>query len=240
MKRAWLPIVAAVLVCGAVAAGCVQVKEGDPPPKEVEDAAETAKPTQTSGEGDVLMMGRSVMYGWFDHWGWDGQNPVSDHGFTFHYAKLASPPQIGEDASAKIAQAAPGSIVFFKLCFVDFWASSESDVNGNVDECLAYARTAAQAAQERGVALILGNALPKVQGETTPALVETHQRYNDGLKALASEYHGVVVFDQYSLLISEDGSLAKGLSVSPGDSHLNDVAYDLLDAELLNTLGSLP
>jgi hypothetical protein len=185
------------------------------------------------------MLGRSVMRGWFEHWGWDGDGPVYDHGFAFSYAEVASPPDIAEDAAAEIAAVEPGTIVVFKLCFVDFWASSAGEVDANVDECLGYASRVVDAAEERGVRLVLGNALPKVRGETTAALLDAHALYNAGIEELARGRDDVVVLDLHGALVGHDGALAKGLAVSPEDSHLNDEAYSLLDGELYEALESL-
>ncbi len=238
-----IPVVAAVmisvsLVLGLV--GCIEVDNGEKP-IEAENATRVTEDNEGSEPiaGDVLMMGRSVIYGWFVHWGWDGNGTVDFHGFDMAYAELPSPPDIGAAAAALIAKRPQGSVVFFKLCFVDFWASSQGDVDANVKECLGYAREAVEEARQVNVKIVLGNALPKVRSETTPALVKAHQRYNEGLVELAAEYENAVVFDQYSLLVSADGSLTKGLAVTADDSHLSDLAYQLLDEALLETLNSL-
>jgi hypothetical protein len=182
------------------------------------------------GHGDeVLMLGRSVMYGWFEHWGWDGQSAVLDEGYALYYGELDVPPDIADSAAGYIAEAPEHTIVFFKLCFADFWASSPEDVEANVEENLGYIRRVVDAAQARSLPLVIGNALPMVESDTTPPLVEAHLSYNAGLEEIAEAYDGVYVFDQYSVVTSGDGTLIRGYAVDPSDSHLNEVAYVDLD-----------
>ena len=132
-----------------------------------------------------------------------------------------------------------GTIVFFKLCFVDFWASDSSEVDENLAETLGYVDEVLAAAEGRDVVVILGNALPQVRGDTTQALVELHRAYNAGLEERAAANGNVYVFDQYSFLAGSDGPLPRGLAVDPGDSHLNSTAYVMYDEELLALLDSI-
>jgi len=48
-----------------------------------------------------------------------------------------------------------------------------------------------------------------------------------------------MVLDLNTALTDAEGALERGYAVSPGDSHLNDAAYDALDTALLNTLDDL-
>jgi hypothetical protein len=203
------------------ATGHTQTASDDPGPE---------MPAGAHGHGDeVLMLGRSVMYDWFDHWGWDGETSVKRDGYALYYGELDAPPDIATSAEGYIASAPEHTIVFFKLCFADFWASSSEEVDSNVEENLGYVRRVVEAAQTRGLPLVLGNALPSVASDTSPALVEAHLAYNAGLEEIAAARDGVYVFDQYSVLTSSDGTLIRGYAVAPSDSHLKDVAYVDLD-----------
>jgi len=235
--------------------GCIPL-EGEEPPDwlnvqpEAVETTDSEQPAQQAGDepgpGDahghgteVLMMGRSVMEGWFAHWGWDWESPVLRDGFVLYYQDLPSPPEIGTTAAAEIAEVPDGTVVFFKLCFEDFYADTEADVGPALAESVGYARTVVDAVSGRDVTLVLGNALPKVRAQTTPALVTLHQRYNAELEALAATNDNVVVFDQYSILVGHDGALSKGLALAADDSHLNNVAYEALDAEFFPMLKGL-
>ena len=75
--------------------GCIPM-EGEEPPEwlgvETSETVETvgAEEAEVPAPGDahhgneVLMMGRSVMEGLFQYWGWDGEGPVSRDGYTFY------------------------------------------------------------------------------------------------------------------------------------------------------------
>lgn len=244
---------AATLMALAVApAGCIPLQGEEPPdwlnvqPETSETIQTESEPTEAPAPGDahghgteVLMMGRSVMEGWFEHWGWDGERPVIRDGYALYYRSLPSPPEIGSAAAAEIAKVPDGTVVFFKLCFEDFYADSETDIEPALAEAVGYARQAVEAASGRDVTLVLGNALPRVRSQTSAALVGLHERYNASLEQLAADHANVAVFDQYSVLAGHDGSLSRGLALTPDDSHLNDVAYQALDAEFFPLLTSL-
>ncbi len=231
-------------------AGCI-VTEGTAPPEwmassenasDTGDAAQDSPPAPEGSHGhgsEVLMMGRSVMAGWFDHWEYDGNSPVLRDGYALYYREVAGPPDIGSDAAAAIAETPEGTIVFFKLCFVDFWASNDADVQANVDECIGYVNQVRAACEGRNITLVVGNALPQHLAATTPALVKTHLGYNAALEQLDAEDDQMVVFDVYSLLADHNGAVYRGLALSSDDSHLNDVAYQVLDEEFFALLDGL-
>lgn len=248
------------LVCAGLAlvlvGGCIEINSENVPdwakPTEVtkqeqpaEEAPEQespwALPKEESGHHNtqVLMLGRSVMRSWFDYWEWDGAEPVVEEGYSLYYAELASPPDIGKSAADYIAQVPDGTVVFFKLCFVDFEAHSSADVNARLEENVGYAKQVVKATKGRDITLILGNALPRVTGETTRDLVTLHKKYNAELSKLTKDNKNVHVFDLYGTLVSQGGALPKGLAVSPDDSHLNHVAYGVLDEEFFPFLDSV-
>ncbi len=192
-----------------------------------------------AGDGsEVLMLGRSVMRGWFDHWGYSGSGPVTVEGYALYYGEIAGPPDIATSAIEKISQVPDGTTVFFKLCFVDFEAYSADDVEARLAENAGYAEQVVAATRGRDITLILGNALPRVAGETTPELAELHEGYNRRLDELAQAEENVHVFDLYGNLAT-NGVLPKGLAVSPDDSHLNDVAYSVLDEAFFTQLDEI-
>ncbi|MDZ4063317.1 MAG: hypothetical protein U1E22_01505, partial [Coriobacteriia bacterium] len=214
MRRQRLIALVAATVALAFTSGCVQLTSENVPdwakPTEVIQQEQPAKetPEQTSpwelpGEQSghhntqVLMLGRSVMRGWFDYWKWDGGDPVLDRSYAFYYAELASPPDIGKSAADYISQIPDGTVVFFKLCFVDFEAHSSADVKARLGENAGYARQVVKATKGRDITLVLGNALPRVTGETTRELVDLHKKYNAELAKLAKENKHVHVFDLY-------------------------------------------
>ena len=180
----------AVLLIGTALAfsGCVWVQgeaeQGtEPAEQSSQEDPGAILPSGRGGENpEVLMMGRSVMYGWFDHDDWDGRNELRREGYWFFYGELETPPTIADSADAYIAEVPDATILFFKLCFDDFYASDDSEIEGNLAENLGYVEQVVATANERDMILILGNALPKVRVHTTPALVETHIAYNDALE----------------------------------------------------------
>ncbi len=159
------------------------------------------------------MMGRSVMYGWFDHDDWDGRNELRREGYWFFYGELETPPTIADSADAYIAEVPDATILFFKLCFDDFYASDDSEIEGNLAENVGYVEQVVATAKERDMILILGNALPKVRIDTTPALVETHIAYNDELERIAAENDNVYVFDQWGHPRRSSGRLTRARTV---------------------------
>ena len=83
-------------------------------------------------------------------------------------------------AVAAMADAPADSVVLFKFCFVDF---NGGDYDNELDTYLDYVAEVADAAEARGVSLILGTALPKVAGETTLELVAELEAGRRGLAA---------------------------------------------------------
>ncbi len=256
MRFARLPMIAAALMAALtvswVASGCawvpvervpewlrpteVERRTVEEPVSDVEDIS-YAFPDGTHHGVEVLMLGRSVMRGWFDYWGWDGRGPHVHFGFAFYYAELESPPAIGDSAVRHIEHVPDGTLVVFKLCFADFEAHSASDVDTTLAENLGYVRNVVEAASKRDIKLILGNALPRVAAETTAELVELHERYNREIDEIAAAHRDVYALDLHGPLVSAHGSvLARGLAVSASDSHLNHLAYRELDEELRTTL----
>lgn len=198
--------------------------------------------TQDVGKIGVLMLGRSVMGGWFEHWGSDTSSPVKREGFTLYYGELNTPPEIVNSAEEKVGEYSDKiQIVFFKLCFDDFESGSRSEAKENLSQNKEYVEEVYQImVKENGFKLIIGNALPKVKNYTNSDLVWNHREYNKWLDEFAQKHPGeVYIFDQYSILSTSEGNLKKEYAIDVEDSHPNDAAYSALDGfffALLRTL----
>ena len=194
---------------------------------------------------EVHMCGRSVLGGWFEHWGWgwDYEDPVSFHGYSMIYHEMDSPPGIAGTAREVIDEVSGrgGGVVFFKLCFADFEGGDRENAETNLERNEDVAKEVVNAAMEKGnVTLLLGNALPVVREYCDEWLVKNQRGYNAYLEDLAEANPGrVVVVDLYDILATPDGRLRPEYAADPYDSHLNDAAYKALDPELENALSKL-
>jgi hypothetical protein len=194
-------------------------------------------PYGTHGHGtEILMLGRSVMGDWFDHWGWDGEHAVTREGYALYYGELASPPDIADTAIAYVQRVPDTTVIFFKLCFVDFQAGSPADIDASLAETVGYVEQVIEAARARGLTLIVGTALPQTASNTTVDLAELHARYNSAIRELASAHDQTYVFDLHDSLSNPSGVLYKGFAVMPGDAHLTDTAYFELDERFFEFL----
>lgn len=198
------------------------------------------------GGGVIHMCGRSVLGGWFEHWGWDydPENPVPFGGYGLVYHEMDTPPGIVDtavEAAREIADAG-GGVMFFKLCFADFVGGDEESARDNLEANEEMVREVVEAAVgEEGLTLILGNALPMVREYSDEWLAWNHREYNRFLEELAKDSGGrVLVLDLYGTLAAPDGSLRPEYAVDPYDSHLNEAAYDALDGVLRDLLAQLP
>lgn len=188
------------------------------------------------------MCGRSVLAGWFEHWGWDydPEKPVAfgDQRLLFH--EMESPPGIVDSALRVMERMQPGEALFFKLCFGDFAGGDEDTARSNLEDNQEIVDRVTRAALDRGLVVLLGNALPTEAEYTDPWLAWNHRQYNRHLDSLASEYPGrVIIVDLYGVLVSPDGSLRAEYALEPLDSHLNEAAYGALDEVLREALEGL-
>jgi hypothetical protein len=199
--------------------------------------------TDTGLHVSTLMCGRSVMQGWFDHWGSDGSKAVTYGSFLLYYGALWSPPDIIDSVQWQLNNVVTGNdwILFFKLCFVDFNGSSQAGAAENYDRNIGYLNSVYDlVVTQRGLKVIFGTALPKVSAYTTDELVWNHSLYNAWIKSFAASHPGeVYVFDMYEVLADSDGSLRTDYAVSPTDSHLNASAYAALDSAFFAMLDQL-
>ena len=225
------------LALSACSAAVVSDGGSEVPPDETAVAPEGEAPSTADASRQVLVLGRSVMTDWMTHWGGDASQPATWEGFTIAFREIEGPPGIADSASAAIAEAPAGSVVLFKFCFVDF---NGGDYDNELDTYLDHVAEVADATEARGVSLILGTALPKVAGETTPELVAEHREFGERLEEFAADRRGrgqdVVVLDLNAVLTDDDGALRDRYAVSADDSHLTDAAYNALDDALLSLL----
>jgi len=178
----------------------------------------------------VYMLGRSVMAGWFNHWGAD---PYTWGRFTLEYHEVQSPPDIVASVQATVDSLTlcDQPILFFKLCFVDFVGGDSSSAQENLDRNVNYVDSVCSAANRRGLKMIAGNALPQVANATDQWLVWNHRQYNQKLLTLAAQHPGTLeVFDMYSVLADSNGNLNAAYATSSNDSHPNEAGYTALDS----------
>ena len=244
----WRLVVLVALAAIAVAcAGCGSGGESPAEPSEARQPAAEQAASATGPEGGdsesrpVLLLGRSVMGGWFTHWGRDGSPesmPVVRDGYALTYGEVSGPPDIASSAVQHMEQAPEGGIVVFKFCFVDFLGDDDADTR--LAQQKGWVETVAAKARERGQHLIVGNALPQVASATTPQLVAEHRAFNAWLEGFAADSGGAVsVLDLHGTLAGSDGALEAGYAASPDDSHLNDRGYAELDRVLFGLLGEV-
>lgn len=182
-------------------------------------------------ENLVVMCGRSVMEGWFEHWGWDWEGDIEMNGYSLRYGSLEADLDTIADSFAAIVDGIPEGqrpVVFFKFCFADF--------DDNLPQLKGIIEEVVRIAGDRGLRLIIGNALPMNQESTSTGLVDLHREYNEWLEGVASENPGSVwIYDFYGQLSDADGALRAEYDV--GDSHLTEAAYEVLDATFFPLLG---
>lgn len=210
--------------------------------KEVAEEKETGEEAEgeQTGKRTVLMMGRSVMYGWFQHWGCsDTSKPVKHGEYMLYYKELETPPDIVESVERHLDEVEDeNTIVFFKFCFDDFVGGSKSEAKANLAENKEYVRSVYDlVVKQRKLKLIIGNALPKVKSCTDSYLVWNQSAYNKWLEEFAEKHQGeVYLFDQYSILSDSQDNLKKEYATNSEDSHPNDQAYSALDDNFFNFL----
>lgn len=198
--------------------------EVDTPPDDSggQDAAGSSGGTQKT---EVLLLGRSVAYGWSEYMGLEWQEDESYYGTydgkDIRYLHMDYPPDI-DDSAIRAIQAYDPDIVFFKLCFVDFG----SEYGDMLSDDKAYVQNVYQeAVVNRHKKLIIGNALPQVSRDTTSGLKQNHDDYDRWLTEFASTHEGVYVLDLHSMLSDGSGALRSDYASSAEDSHPNRAGY---------------
>jgi len=203
-------------------------------------AANTASSSKT-----IHMCGRSVLYGWFSYWGWEGDpaTPVKFSGYDLYYHEMDSPPDITATALDVIRQMKlkGDQIMFFKLCFADFVGGDQDGARENLMANEEIIRTVVKAAvADGGLTLILGNALPTTKIYSDSWLTWNDREYNKFIDDLAAQYPGrVLILDLYGTLTTSDGWLRPSYATAPDDAHPNSQGYAALDKTLQAVLAQL-
>lgn len=217
------------LLLAAFAVGCGNTDQavdeaGAGEPYGSEEAA-ASDPAMT-----VTMNGRSVMGGWMEHWGYSWEGPVEREGFFLDYRELDGG-DMASSFTSNVDGLAPGSVVFFKFCFVDFDGSNLEQLKSTVDEVVA-------ASNDRGLKLIIGNALPMHRADSDRSLLTEYEAFNAYLEQVAGQNPGTVwAYDLYGVLAGSDGWLKPSYDV--GDSHINEEAYSALDPSFFSLLNTV-
>lgn len=176
------------------------------------------------------MLGRSVMGGWFEHWG--NSNYVSKNRYELFYGQMNTPPDIVNSAISRINQRNIDATwaVFFKFCFVDFDVYDQNEANQRLNELKNYVEQIRQEVRtKRNAYLIIATALPEVSLNTYQYIKWLHQQYNEWVKQIASSDSRIEIFDMYSVLVNSNGFLKSNYASGPDDAHLNNTAYNSLD-----------
>ncbi len=199
-----------------------------------------ASPTPHAGGNlTLLMLGRSVTENWGNYLGlqYDDSGGLSgDYGGIYIMTRhLEDPPDLPSSLDSFMAQdGAAADAVFFKLCFVDFSQTAGEDLarnEGYVEH--AYEVIVGQYHKR----LVVGNALPAVQQDTTEGLVQNHVAYNAWLENFSATHSHVCVLDLYGSLATHDGYLNPGYASAPDNSHPNSAGYDVITPQLLEKVG---
>ncbi len=204
-----------------------------------------AKQSQTdipAGSAQIMMLGRSVMGGWFTHWTGDTSRPYNKDGFSLYYREIDGPDSIMDSVGSRVNEDnGRAGIVFFKLCFVDFNGDDRGSARSNLKRNEGYAQKAYDiVVTGAGKKLIIGNALPQVKNATTDDLVWNHREYNKWLNEFAAAHPGQIsIFDEYGILADDNGYLKSGFESSGDDSHPNDAGYTAMDGSFFELLKSI-
>ncbi len=228
LKRGIIALVVLLLVGGALACtGC----GGSKPESGEAGGDQTAPAAQTeAARGTVTMNGRSVMEGWMSHWGYTGEGTVASNGYAFDYRELDGE-RIVSSFTSNVDGLEPGSVVFFKFCFVDFNGENLEERERQVEEVIS-------AALDRQLRLIIGNALPVREQDGSEGMLSEYRAFNAFVAEKAAGHPGSVwAYDFYGVLAGSDGWLKPEYQTE--DSHPNDVAYSELDKSFFTLLDEI-
>lgn len=208
--------------------------------KKKEPSNKTNNQSETGSGKKVFMLGRSVMNGWFRHWNpEDPYQPVKKNGYTLYYKEISGPPDIVTSTEEKLAEADNNTIIFFKFCFVDFVGGSGQEIQSNLSDNQKYVEQVYEAVNNKGLKLIIGNALPQVDNVTDNFMVDNHDQFNEWLEGFASSHENVKIFDQYGILADDQGNLRAEYATNPDDSHPNEAGYKEMDAPFFELLDEM-
>ena len=196
---------------------------------------------------NFYMLGRSVMEGWFVHWGWDwdDNHPVIHGRFTLYHRYILAPWDGIDnmiDSIRTIVKNIPDTldpVVFFKLCFADFEGGDQYGAEANLERNKGIVDSVYNIViKEYGYRLIIGNALPVPSSWIDEYIVWNQKEYNKWLLGLEEDNPGkVFIFDFYSILANSDGAIKDEYTDGePNDAHPNEEGYKALDTPFFNFL----
>ncbi len=215
------------------------------------------------GKYRIAMVGRSVMGQWFRYWNWPSllrrqamrfgvpiphSHYVKD-GCYLDYVEIAPPSEdaersgFGSRTMQSLRERVSGGshdALFFKFCFVDFGdrsVRSEADRDAHLARLQKLTREVHEFAKAQKIRLVLGNALPVLDGGAKGQ--EVRKAYNRWLAEYAKSNPDILVFDFFGPLSEGSDTLSTANAVSPTNSHLSCRAYRLLDKGLSQVLGQL-
>jgi hypothetical protein len=202
--------------------------------------------TAPSGSGkEVLILGRSVAYGWMEYLGGEyvcqdeecatGTVEADYQGYHFIYSEIDIPPQVATSAVERVdLYGDDADTVFFKLCFDDFESDESMENAARNENYVKYVYD--EAVTKRGKKLIVGNALPKVEEYTDSDLTANHRAYNSWLNDFASTHDGIKVLDLYGILSTDSGNMNMAYASDQYDSHPNSAGYAKITPEFMKLL----
>ncbi len=220
--------------------------ETDP---QVPDTAETANDTDpiepVVNSKEVLILGRSVAYGWMEYLDaeyfcqdeecYTGTMEATYQGYDFIYSEIDIPPDVATSAVERVDLYGDNAgTVFFKLCFDDFESDESMENAARNEDYVKYVYD--EVVTKRGKKLIVGNALPRVEEYTDSTLTSNHLAYNSWLDDFASTHDDIQVLDLYGILTTSSGNLNMDYASDEYDSHPNDLAYSKITPKFMELL----
>lgn len=235
MRKKIILIIIIALSISALALAYIYVYREYLRKQEKSTAAKTEE-TKIDSRKHILMFGRSVMEGWFIHWRSDTSTSVKKEGYTLEYRELTSPPEIVESFRRQINNLSTDEkpVIFFKFCFDDFQGGSKEEAEENLAENKKYIEEVYKISSQKGLRLIIGNALPRVSEYKTSYLKWNHREFNEWLFDFQTQHpDDIFIFDMYNQLTDSSGNLKAEFTNDPSDSHPNDAGYKALDEAFL-------
>lgn len=232
--------------CDAVAAPFAQPTPADDTTGASEEETPATPTRLPPGAVPIHILGRSVTYGWFEHWGWQGddETPVVRGRYVLFHHSIDTPDNMVNSVREIVTQLPnePNLVVQWKFCFEDFGGADEAQPTLQRNQQIVQ-QVYQAIVTERHYRLIIGNALPPVAPSVDSQLTAAQRQYNQWLNDFAnarsqrsSRDGQVFVFDQYAPLADKNGALRAAFASASDDSHPNAAGYRALDAQYFSFL----
>lgn len=220
LKKIHAAVLLCLLLLACLVTGCASKEAPAAKGDALTQTQQDSGPKAPSNTGKtVTINGRSVAENWMKHWGFTWEGPVEQHGYLLDYKELDGN-DIAPSFAKNVSGLKPGSVAFFKFCFVDFDGTNLAEREKQVDQVIA-------TAGDKQLKLIIGNALPVRKQDGNPEMLQEYKRYDEFLLQKAASNPNVWVYDFYGALAGPDGFLKPEYQTE--DSHPNDRAYTVLD-----------